>query len=41
MSLKIINVEAILAVDEKFGLAKNDNIPWKISKDMIFLKIKL
>jgi dihydrofolate reductase len=40
MSLKIINVEAILAVDQNFGLAKNDKIPWKSSKDMIFFKNK-
>ena len=33
---KIQNVESILAVYENFGLAKNDKIPWKSSKDMIF-----
>jgi dihydrofolate reductase len=40
MSLKIENVEAILAVDENFGLAKNGKIPWKSSKDMFFFKNK-
>lgn len=40
MTLKIPNVSAILAVDEKFGLAKNNKIPWKSSKDMQFFRSK-
>lgn len=39
-SLKQPNVEAILAVDNNFGLAKNNIIPWKSSKDMLFFKTK-
>jgi dihydrofolate reductase len=31
-------VEAIVAVDQNFGLAKNDNIPWKSKTDMKFFK---
>ncbi len=40
MSLKLTNVEAILAVDSLFGLAKNGTIPWKSKTDMIFFKNK-
>lgn len=35
-----INVEAIVAVDEEFGLAKNGQIPWKNKEDMKFFKQK-
>ena len=40
MSLKLINVEAIMAVDLLNGLAKNEKIPWKSKTDMIFFKNK-
>lgn len=40
MSLKLTNVQAILAIDSLNGLAKNDNIPWKSKTDMIFFKNK-
>lgn len=40
MSLKLSNVEAILAVDLHNGLAKNGKIPWKSKTDMIFFKNK-
>lgn len=34
------NIEAIVAVDEEFGLAKNGQIPWKNKEDMKFFKQK-
>jgi len=37
---KIPNVEGILAIDEKCGLAKNGKIPWKNKDDLIFFKNK-
>jgi dihydrofolate reductase len=40
MSLKLTNVEAILAVDLLNGLAKNDIIPWKSKTDLTFFKSK-
>jgi len=40
MTLKLTNVEAILAVDLLNGLAKNDKIPWKNKTDMKFFKNK-
>ena len=40
MSLKLTNVEAILAVDSMNGLAKNEKIPWKSKTDMTFFKNK-
>ena len=40
MSLKLTNVEAILAVDSLNGLAKNNKIPWKSKTDMKFFKNK-
>lgn len=40
MAFKIPNVEAILAVDNKMGLAKNNQIPWKCKTDMDFFKSK-
>ena len=40
MSLKLPNVEAILAVDSVNGLAKNGQIPWKSKTDMMFFKNK-
>ena len=40
MSLKLTNVEAILAVDSINGLAKNEQIPWKSKTDMTFFKNK-
>ena len=33
-------IEAILAVDQNYGLAKNGNIPWKSKTDMRFFKNK-
>ena len=38
MALKLQNLEAILAIDNTNGLAKNDLIPWKCKTDMIFFK---
>ncbi len=35
-----VNIEAIVAVDEDFGLAKNGQIPWKNKEDMKFFKQK-
>lgn len=40
MSLKLTNLEAILAVDSMNGLAKNEKIPWKSKTDMMFFKSK-
>lgn len=40
MSKIITNVEGILAVDEKHGLAKNGKIPWKNKEDLDFFKNK-
>lgn len=40
MSLKLVNVEAILAIDSLGGLAKNEKIPWKSKTDMMFFKNK-
>jgi dihydrofolate reductase len=37
---KMDNVEGILAMDEKFGLAKNGKIPWKNKEDLAFFKNK-
>ena len=37
---RIDNVEGILAVDEKSGLAKNGKIPWKNKEDLAFFKNK-
>lgn len=34
------NIEAIVAVDQKNGIAKNGKIPWKCKKDMNFFKSK-
>jgi dihydrofolate reductase len=36
----IKNIEAIVAVDEHFGLAKDGAIPWKNKEDMKFFKDK-
>jgi dihydrofolate reductase len=33
-------IEAIVAVDKKYGIAKNGNIPWKSKTDMTFFKNK-
>lgn len=33
-------IEAIVALDEDYGLAKNGNIPWKNKEDMKFFKQK-
>ncbi len=38
MSVKLTNVEGILAVDLCNGLAKNGKIPWKSKTDMKFFK---
>ena len=35
-----MTIEAIVAVDNKYGLAKNGNIPWKSKTDMTFFKNK-
>lgn len=40
MSLKLPNVEAILAIDSDNGLAKNGKIPWKSKTDMKFFRNK-
>ena len=40
MSLKIDNIQAILAVDSHNGIAKNGYIPWKSKIDMEFFKNK-
>jgi dihydrofolate reductase len=40
MTHKLSNVEAILAVDINFGLAKDGNIPWKSKTDLQFFKSK-
>lgn len=40
MSVKIDNVEGILAVDLNYGLAKDGIIPWKSKKDLKFFKDK-
>ena len=37
---RISNVEGILAVDDKYGLAKNGKIPWKNKEDLTFFKNK-
>jgi dihydrofolate reductase len=34
------NVEAIVAIDNKYGIAKNGQIPWKSITDMRFFKQK-
>ena len=36
--LEIVVIEAIAAVDQDFGLAKNSQIPWKSKTDMNFFK---
>ena len=40
MSLILPNVQAILAVDSQFGLAKDGKIPWKNKTDLQFFKNK-
>ena len=35
-----VNIEAIIAIDEKYGLAKDGKIPWKNKEDMSFFKAK-
>jgi dihydrofolate reductase len=40
MSVKLTNVEGILAVDLLNGLAKNETIPWKSKNDLSFFKQK-
>jgi dihydrofolate reductase len=41
MNYKIpINIEAIVAIDDDFGLAKDRKIPWKNKEDMKFFKQK-
>jgi dihydrofolate reductase len=40
MSIKIPNVQAILAVDNQMGLAKQSAIPWKNKTDLNFFKSK-
>lgn len=34
------NIEAIVAIDNNYGIAKNGQIPWKNKTDMIFFKQK-
>jgi len=36
--MKLLNLEAILAIDKNFGIAKNGNLPWKSKTDMVFFK---
>jgi dihydrofolate reductase len=38
-SESIVVIEAIVAVDQGFGLAKNGQIPWKSKTDMNFFKV--
>lgn len=38
MSFSFVAIEAIVAVDQGFGLAKNGQIPWKSKTDMNFFK---
>lgn len=33
-----MKIQAIVALDLHFGIAKNNNIPWKCSQDMIFFR---
>ena len=40
MSIKKLNVEAILAVDSQMGLARQNTIPWKNKTDLTFFKNK-
>jgi dihydrofolate reductase len=40
MSICLPNVEAILAVDSQFGLAKDGKIPWNSKTDLNFFKNK-
>jgi len=40
MAFQLSNVEAILALDSEYGLAKDGKIPWKSKTDMIFFKNK-
>jgi len=40
MSICLPNVEAILAIDSQFGLAKDGKIPWKNKADLNFFKNK-
>jgi dihydrofolate reductase len=34
------NIEAIVAIDNKYGIAKNGQMPWKNKTDMLFFKQK-
>jgi dihydrofolate reductase len=34
------NIEAIVAIDNNYGIAKNGQIPWKSKTDMLFFKQK-
>lgn len=34
------NIEAIVAIDNNYGIAKNGQIPWKNKTDMLFFKQK-
>jgi len=36
----MMNIEAIVAIDQNYGLAKNGQIPWKSKTDMNFFKQK-
>jgi dihydrofolate reductase len=40
MIQKLNNVEGLVAIDNNFGLAKENTIPWKSKKDMAFFKEK-
>jgi dihydrofolate reductase len=40
MIQKLNNVEGLVAIDNNFGLAKENTIPWKSKKDMSFFKEK-
>ena len=35
-----ISIEAIVAYDDKFGIAKDGVLPWSIKEDMAFFKEK-
>lgn len=36
----MVNIEAIIAFDEKNGIAKNGVLPWSMKEDMVFFKEK-
>ena len=40
MATNKVNIEAIVAYDSKYGIAKNGTLPWSIKDDMAFFKEK-